>query len=77
MNKSELIAAVAEKTELSPKDFAQYKKNQMKTFAQLTRTTEEYLQLPGGQIIRRLMIPYAQGGVLILDERQIARNQKG
>ena len=56
------------------KDFAQYKKNQMKTFAQLTRTTEEYLYLPGGQIIRRLMIPYAQGGVLILDERQIARN---
>lgn len=54
------------------KDFAQYKKAQMKTFAQLTRTTEEYLYLPGGQIIRRLMIPYAQGGVLMLDERKTA-----
>ncbi len=50
------------------KDFAQYKKVQMKNFAQLTRVTEEYLYLPKGQIIRRLMIPYAQGSVLMMDE---------
>ncbi|MBR4932178.1 MAG: PAS domain-containing protein [Alphaproteobacteria bacterium] len=52
------------------KDFAQYKKIQMNTFAQLTKPTEEFLYLPGGQIIRRLMIQYAQGGVLMLDERK-------
>lgn len=50
------------------KDFAQYKKVQLSTFAQLTRTTEEFLYLPGGKIVRRLMIPHANGGVLILDE---------
>lgn len=54
------------------KDFAQYKKVQLSMFAQLTKTTEEFLYLPGGQIIRRLMIPHANGGVLILDERKTA-----
>ncbi len=54
------------------KDFAQYKKIQLNMFAQLTKTTEEFLYLPGGQIVRRLMIPHANGGVLILDERKVA-----
>ncbi len=54
------------------KDFAQYKKVQLSAFAQLTKTTEEFLYLPGGQIVRRLMIPHANGGVLILDERKNA-----
>ncbi|MBQ9090223.1 MAG: PAS domain-containing protein [Alphaproteobacteria bacterium] len=53
------------------KDFAQYKKVQLSAFAQLTKTTEEFLYLPGGQIVRRLMIPHANGGILILDERKM------
>lgn len=52
------------------KDFAQYKKVQLNTFAQLTKTVEEFLYLPNGQIVRRLMIPHAKGGILILDEKK-------
>lgn len=56
------------------KDFAQYKKVQLNTFAQLTKTSEEFLYLPNGQIVRRLMIPHTKGGVLILDEKKTNGN---
>lgn len=58
------------------RDFAQYKKVQLNTFAQLTKTSEEYLYLPNGQIVRRLMIPHARGGILILDEKKTTTQPK-
>lgn len=68
---SELLDKIQERGLLPQvKDFAQYKKVQLNTFAQLTKTTEEFLYLPNGQIVRRLMIPHAQGGILILDEKK-------
>ncbi len=51
-------------------DFSQYKKQQREQFAQLSKTEEIFLYLPSGQIIRRLMIPFAQGGVILLDEEK-------
>ncbi len=58
------------------KDFSQYKKIQKNLFAQLTKTTEEFLYFPNGQIIRHLMIPYAAGGILIVDEIQNISSEK-
>ena len=49
-------------------DFAQYKKQQRGAFASLSETQELFLYLPNGKIIRRLMIPFASGGVILLDE---------
>ena len=49
-------------------DFAQYKKQQRNQFAQISETQEIFLYLPNGKIIRRLMIPFASGGVVLLDE---------
>lgn len=51
-------------------DFSQYKKQQREQFAELSQTQEIFLYLPSGQIIRRLMIPFAQGGVILLDEEK-------
>ncbi len=68
---SEVLDKIQEKGLLPQiKDFAQYKKVQQNNFAQLTKTTEDFLYLNGGQIVRRLMIPAAKGGILILDERK-------
>ena len=53
-------------------DFAQYKKQQRSQFAQLSETQEIFLYLPDGRIIRRLMIPFAAGGVILLDEDKTA-----
>lgn len=53
-------------------NFSQYKKQQREQFAELTQTEEIFLYLPNGQIIRRLMIPFAQGGVILLDEDKTA-----
>ena len=67
----ELLDKVQEKGVLPQvKDFAQYKKQQISTFAQLTKTTEDFLYLSGGKIVRRLIIPVAKGGILILDEKK-------
>ena len=49
-------------------DFAQYKKQQRGQFASLSETQEIFLYLPNAKIIRRLMIPFASGGVILLDE---------
>ena len=49
-------------------DFAQYKKQQQGQFASLSETQEIFLYLPNGKIIRRLMIPFASGSVVLLDE---------
>ncbi len=49
-------------------DFAQYKKQQRNQFAQISETQEVFLYLPNGKIIRRLMIPFASGSVILLDE---------
>ena len=49
-------------------DFAQYKKQQRGQFASLSETQEIFLYLPNGKIIRRLMIPFASGSVILLDE---------
>lgn len=49
-------------------DFAQYKKQQRNQFSSLSETQEVFLYLPNGKIIRRLMIPFASGGVIFLDE---------
>ena len=49
-------------------DFAQYKKQQRNQFASLSETQEIFLYLPNGKIIRRLMIPFASGGIVLLDE---------
>ena len=49
-------------------DFAQYKKQQQGQFASLSETQELFLYLPNGKIIRRLMIPFASGSVILLDE---------
>ncbi len=51
-------------------DFSQYKKQQREQFAGLSKTEEIFLYLPDGRIIRRLMIPFAQGGVILLDEEK-------
>ena len=53
-------------------DFAQYKKQQRAQFAGLSETQEVFLYLPSGKIIRRLMIPFASGGVIFLDEDKTA-----
>ena len=49
-------------------DFAQYKKQQRGQFASLSETQEIFLYLPNGKIIRRMMIPFASGSVILLDE---------
>ncbi len=49
-------------------DFAQYKKQQKGQFSSLSETQEIFLYLPNGKIIRRLMIPFASGSVILLDE---------
>ncbi len=49
-------------------NFAQHKKQQTEHFARLSETEELFLYLPDGRIVRRLMIPFAQGGVILLDE---------
>ena len=49
-------------------DFAQYKKQQRNQFASLSETQEVFLYLPNGKVIRRLMIPFASGSVILLDE---------
>ncbi len=49
-------------------DFAQYKKQQRGQFASLSETQEIFLYLPNGKIIHRLMIPFASGSVILLDE---------
>ena len=68
---AELLDKVQEKGALPQvKDFANYKKEEMKNFAQLTKTSEDFLYLNGGKIVRRLMIPAGKGGILILDERK-------
>ncbi len=51
-------------------DFADYKKQQRESFARLSTVTQLFLYLPDGRIIRRTMIPYVQGGVILLDENQ-------
>lgn len=67
----ELLDKIQEKGILPQvKDFAQYKKLQLSTFAQLTKTTEDFLYLSGGKIVRRLIIPGAKGSILILDEKK-------
>lgn len=53
-------------------DFAQYKKQQRGQFASLSETQEIFLYLPNGKIIRRLMIPFASGSVILLDEDKTA-----
>ena len=51
-------------------DFADYKKQQRENFACLSDIREIFLYLPDGKIIRRTMIPYIQGCVILLDEDQ-------
>lgn len=50
------------------KDFAQYKRIQKDLFAKLTKPSEEFFYLENGRLVRRLMIPYAKGGILFIDE---------
>ncbi|MBP5344559.1 MAG: hypothetical protein J6Y85_05765 [Alphaproteobacteria bacterium] len=49
-------------------DFAGYKKQQRENFARLSQASELFLYLPDGRLIRRVMIPYVQGSVILLDE---------
>ena len=51
-------------------DFADYKRQQREDFARLSETNEVFLYLPDGRIIRRILIPYVQGSVILLDEDQ-------
>lgn len=51
-------------------DFASYKKQQREDFACLSTPTELFLYLPDEKIIRRTLIPYVQGSVILLDEIQ-------
>lgn len=50
------------------KDFAQYKHIQKDSFARLTKPAEDFFYLENGRLVRRLMIPYAKGGILFIDE---------
>ncbi len=50
------------------KDFAQYKRIQKDLFARLTKTAEDFFYLENGRLVRRLMIPYAKGSILFIDE---------
>lgn len=56
------------------KDFALYKKEQKDLFSRLTKTHEEFLYLPNGRIVRRQMIPHAQGGILFIDEIKVVEH---
>lgn len=56
------------------KDFAQYKKVQKDLFSRLTKPFEDFIYLQNAQIIRRLMIPHAQGGILFIDECKTPEN---
>lgn len=51
-------------------DFADYKRQQRESFARLSEVSEVFLYLPDGKIVRRVMIPYVQGCVILLDEIQ-------
>lgn len=51
-------------------DFANYKKQQREKFACLSEPHQLFLYLPDGKIIRRTMIPYVQGCVILIDENQ-------
>lgn len=56
------------------KDFAQYKKVQKDLFSQLTKIHEDFLYLPSGRIVRRMMIPHAQGSILFIDEIKVVEH---
>lgn len=49
-------------------DFAQFKQQQYTAFTQLARAGESFIYLADGRVIKRVMMPDMQGGVLILDE---------
>ena len=51
-------------------DFADYKRQQRENFARLSEVSEIFLYLPEGKIVRRVLIPYVQGCVILLDEIQ-------
>ena len=51
-------------------DFADYKRQQRENFARLSEVSEVFLYLPDGKIVRRVLIPYVQGCVILLDEIQ-------
>lgn len=51
-------------------DFADYKRQQRENFARLSEINEVFLYLPDGKIVRRVLIPYVQGCVILLDELQ-------
>ena len=51
-------------------DFADYKRQQRENFARLSKVSEVFLYLPDGKIVRRVLIPYVQGCVILLDEIQ-------
>lgn len=53
------------------KDFSHYKKEQKDLFSRLTKTHEDFLYLPNGRIVRRQMVPDAQGGILFIDEIKV------
>lgn len=50
------------------KDFAQYKNVQKDLFARLTKTAEDFFYLENGRLVHRLMIPYAKGSILFIDD---------
>jgi len=49
------------------KDFSQYKHVQKDLFARLTKTAEDFFYLENGRLVHRLMIPYAKGSILFID----------
>lgn len=51
-------------------DFADYKRQQRENFARLSQVSEVFLYLPDSKIVRRVLIPYVQGCVILLDEIQ-------
>lgn len=56
------------------KDFAHYKEGQKEIFSKLTKVNEDFLYLPNGRIVRRLMVPHAQGGILFIDEIKVVEH---
>ena len=49
-------------------NFLQYKHNKLEEFSTLTQMDEQFLYLPDGRILRKVMTPYPLGGVIMIFE---------
>ena len=57
-------------------DFSRYKTEQLGRFATLSHTQEDFWYLPQEKVVRQVMIPFSQGGILMRYEEKIMPKNK-